>query len=94
MFPSGWDFACRHWACLEVADTGCGIAPEYMENLFDPFFSTKFPGRGLGLASVLGIVSACGGAVGVSSSRDQGSVFRVFLPIEKQTVAAGTEAAC
>lgn len=52
-----------------------------MEKLFDPFFSTKFTGRGLGLPVVMGIVKAHEGAVTVESRPGQGATFRVFLPV-------------
>lgn len=68
------------YVCLEVADSGAGIEAEDVERLFDPFFSTKFTGRGLGLAVALGIVRAHGGVFTVASAVGNGSVFRVFLP--------------
>ena len=83
-FPVDWQPQESPYACLEVADTGCGIANENFENLFDPFFSSKFTGRGLGLAVVLGIVRAHGGAVTVESEPGRGSVFRVFFPVSAQ----------
>jgi len=55
------------YACLEVRDSGCGIAEADMEKLFDPFYSTKFTGRGLGLPAALGIVRAHGGCIAVES---------------------------
>ncbi len=79
--PIGWQPKDDSYACLEVRDGGSGIAVEDMENLFDPFFSSKFAGRGLGLPLVLGIVRAHGGALEVESAPGQGSVFRVFLPL-------------
>ena len=69
-----------------MADTGCGIADKDIEKIFDPFFSTKFTGRGLGLAVVLGIVRAHGGAVTVESEPGRGSVFRVFFPVSAEEV--------
>ncbi len=80
-FPSDWQPQDIPYACLEVTDTGCGIASEDMEKLFDPFFSSKFTGRGLGLPVVLGIVKAHGGAVTVESQVGSGSCFRVLLPV-------------
>jgi PAS domain S-box-containing protein len=68
------------YACVEVADQGEGITVEEIPNLFDPFFSRKFVGRGLGLAVVLGIVRAHEGVITVDSWPGEGSVFRVFLP--------------
>ncbi|MFZ2956783.1 MAG: response regulator [Candidatus Ozemobacteraceae bacterium] len=69
------------YACLEVTDTGCGIADEDIEKLFDPFFSTKSTGRGLGLAAVLGIVRAHEGIITVVSGPDSGSTFRAYFPL-------------
>ena len=69
------------YACLEVKDNGCGIAEADLEEIFDPFFSTKFTGRGLGLAVVLGVVRAFGGVATVESQPGRGSIFRVFLPL-------------
>jgi PAS domain S-box-containing protein len=74
------------YACLEVADTGCGIPQPDIEKIFDPFFSTKFPGRGMGLAVVLGIVRAHFGAITVNSQPGRGSVFRVYLPLSPVAV--------
>lgn len=79
-FPPDWQAQERAYACLEVADPGSGIAPEVMGKLFDPFFSTKFTGRGLGLPVVLGIARAHDGCILVESQPRRGSVFRVFLP--------------
>lgn len=67
-------------AFLEVTDTGCCIPPENMEKIFDPFFSTKLVGRGLGLAAVQGIVRGHDGAIDVESRPGDGTVFRIFFP--------------
>ncbi|MDP3285034.1 MAG: PAS domain S-box protein [Desulfobacterales bacterium] len=83
-FPVDWKPLENDYACVEVADPGCGIAAKDIEKLFDPFFSSKFTGRGLGLAVVLGIMKSHGGAVTVESEPGQGSIFRAFFPISKQ----------
>jgi PAS domain S-box-containing protein len=83
-FPIDCQAADSSYACLEVADSGCGIADKDIEKLFDPFFSSKFIGRGLGLSVVLGIVRAHRGLVTVESEAGRGSVFRVFLPVSAQ----------
>ena len=68
------------YAVLAVTDTGCGIAPAMIDSIFDPFFSTKFTGRGLGLAVVRGVARGHGGAITVRSAPGQGSCFEVWLP--------------
>jgi PAS domain S-box-containing protein len=68
------------YVVLEVVDTGCGMTVEIKDRIFDPFFSTKFLGRGLGLASVQGIVRRAGGSITIESSPGNGSRFDVWLP--------------
>jgi nitrogen-specific signal transduction histidine kinase len=82
--PIGWKSREQHYACLEVTDSGCGIREEDMEKLFDPFFSTKFAGRGLGLPIVLGIVKTHAAVISVENRIGGGSVFRVFFPLSVQ----------
>ncbi|HEY5955340.1 MAG TPA: ATP-binding protein [Polyangiaceae bacterium] len=73
--PSAMDYA-----CIEVADDGCGMAPDTVEKIFDPFFTTKFVGRGLGLAVVIGTVRAHDGHISVQSVLGKGTTVRVYLP--------------
>jgi CheY-like chemotaxis protein len=84
--PIKWKAREQQYACLEVADSGCGILEKDMENLFDPFFSTKFIGRGLGLPIVIGIVKTHGGGITIESRIGGGSVFKVFFPLSAQKV--------
>ncbi len=65
---------------LSVTDSGCGIAAEVQTRIFDPFYTSKFLGRGLGLAAVQGIVRSLGGAINVQSILGQGSTFEVVFP--------------
>jgi len=69
------------YLCLEVTDNGCGMDDEIKRRIFEPFYSTKFAGRGLGMSAVLGIVSAHKGALQLSSQEGQGTTFKVFLPV-------------
>jgi signal transduction histidine kinase/CheY-like chemotaxis protein len=68
------------YASLEVTDTGSGMTPEVLARVFEPFFSTKITGRGLGLAAVVGILRSHGGGLRVTSEPGHGSSFKLFLP--------------
>lgn len=70
-----------------ITDNGQGIAPENLQRVFEPFYSTKFVGRGFGLAQAAGIINAHQGAITVESSPGRGATFTVFLP---ETEAAPT----
>jgi signal transduction histidine kinase len=83
------DFFCTHsltnepGVVIEVSDTGIGIPKEILKRIFEPFFSTKSSGRGLGLATAFGIVDAHNGAIALSSDVGKGTTFRIWLPVSK-----------
>ena len=78
---------------LEVSDTGAGMSEETMQKIFDPMFTTKITGRGLGLASLLNVVQRHNGAVEVRSQLGHGSVFLIYFPIDTASENAGVEEA-
>jgi signal transduction histidine kinase len=71
---------------LEVVDTGPGISPENMRKLFQPLFTTKARGIGLGLVVCRNLTEANDGRIEVASEPGQGTTFTVMLPIERGTV--------
>ncbi len=76
----GADLTEGSYVRLVVRDTGGGMTPETVARVFEPFFSTKFAGRGLGLAAVLGIMRAHKGAIGLDSEPGQGTTFTLLFP--------------
>jgi len=70
------------YLCLEVTDNGCGMDDETKQRIFEPFYTTKFTGRGLGMSAVLGIITAHKGALQLSSHPGHGATFNVYLPIQ------------
>jgi signal transduction histidine kinase len=75
---------------IEIADNGCGIPPERLPRLFEPFYTTKPAGRGTGLGLALSrdIVHKHGGRIEVESAVGQGTTFRVILPCQRAAQAA------
>jgi PAS domain S-box-containing protein len=73
--PSG------EYVCLEVTDNGCGMDEATISRLFEPFYTTKFTGRGLGMSAVLGIIQSHGGFLQLFSEQGQGTTFKVYLPV-------------
>ena len=79
-----------HYVMVAVTDTGKGIAPELLEKVFQPFFTTKPAGRGsgLGLSQVYGFIKQSGGHIQVYSEIGHGTSFKMYLP---RTLAPGEE---
>lgn len=67
---------------LEITDQGCGIEEDKIHLIFEPYYTTKEVGRGLGLAAVQGIVRNLYGAINVHSQVNQGTIFKIYLPIQ------------
>ena len=86
-FPMGWQPFEEEYLCMAVDDSGSGIHPHNIEKLFDPFYSEKFTGRGMGLAVVQGIVQLYNGAITVESLIGKGSTFRIYLPVVKDNTS-------
>ena len=75
----------RH-VTLRVEDTGCGMAPRVLDRIFDPFFSTKGSGRGLGLSAMLGILRGHRGGIEIQSRSGEGSVFHIHFQASEEPV--------
>lgn len=76
------------YVVLEISDTGCGMSSQALAKAFDPFYTTKSMGRGLGLSAVHGIIRSHGGAIHVVSAPGRGSTFRIFLPLSRAQMPA------
>ncbi|MGD8658222.1 MAG: PAS domain S-box protein, partial [Desulfobacterales bacterium] len=82
-----------NYLSISVADTGHGMAPEVLERIFEPYFTTKEKdrGTGMGLAVVHGILKSYGGAIAVDSKPGKGTVFTVYIPTGPKKVQPETE---
>ena len=69
------------YACITVMDSGKGMDHKTKERIFEPFYSTKFEGRGLGMAAAYGIIKNHGGFITVASQRGQGTTVVIYLPV-------------
>jgi signal transduction histidine kinase/CheY-like chemotaxis protein len=85
----GEGLAAGEFVVLEVADTGCGMDEATRARIFDPFFSTKGSGRGLGLAAMAGILRTHRAGVAIDSAPGRGTRFRVALPALARRTGAG-----
>jgi PAS domain S-box-containing protein len=87
----------RDYVELEVSDDGCGISQEMQSKVFDPFFTTRSAGHGLGLAVVQGIVKNLGGTIHLASEPGKGTTFRILIPCvpaaAEETVGSPSSAA-
>lgn len=80
------------YACVTVVDNGSGMSEEVQKRIFEPFYTTKFTGRGLGMSAVLGIIRAHSGAVQLSSETGIGTTIKVYLPLSGTADVADTVA--
>lgn len=85
-----WSYVSADRKCvkIDISDTGCGISAEHMSRIFEPFFSTKAKGTGLGLAVTYGIVQKHGGHIYASSRPRKGSQFTIEFPISQSFLEA------
>lgn len=73
---------------VDIIDQGCGIPPEHLSRIFDPYFTTKAQGSGLGLATSYAIMRKHGGHITVSSEPQAGATFSLYLPASAQPLSA------
>jgi signal transduction histidine kinase len=76
-----FEFSSDQYIMVEITDNGCGMDEPTRQKIFDPFFSTKFTGRGLGMASALGIIQGHEGTITVESKPGEGSTIKLLFPV-------------
>lgn len=79
------------YACLEVCDDGCGMDENVSKRIFEPFYTTKFTGRGLGMSAILGIIKSHNGSLQLSSKPGVGTAFKVYFPLPDKVAAVKSE---
>jgi len=82
-----------HFVYVEVSDTGCGMSDAVREKIFEPFYTTKFTGRGLGMSALLGIMRGHHGAIHLASKEHQGTCVRALFPQKNAETEQGESSA-
>lgn len=75
---------------IEIKDDGMGISPQHLNSIFDPYFTTKNTGNGLGLSSAFSIIKKHNGNISVSSEQEKGTTFTIYLPASKPSPPQAT----
>ncbi len=83
IFAENVDIAGNKYVQIRIQDTGTGVAPQFIDKVFDPYFTTKQAGSGLGLASCHSIISKHNGSITVTSELNVGTTFTILLPVTK-----------
>ena len=86
LLPIEWQPAAEKYACVTITDNGSGMSADTIGRCFDPFYTEKQTGRGLGLAVALGIIKSYDGCIAVNSVPGRGSTFRFFLPLSEEAI--------
>jgi len=86
----GMDIQPGGYICLEVSDTGCGMDEETQQRIFEPFYTTKFTGRGLGMSAIKGIIKSHDSALQLESTPGVGTTFKVYFPVPQASGDAET----
>jgi PAS domain S-box-containing protein len=87
-FLQTWGNPDRYYAYLEVEESGVGIEHDRLSTVFEPFYTSKNEGHGLGFAAVMGIARSHDGALELESQKDSGSRFRVYFPLSEKSASA------